>query len=299
MPISYTKLGWMNNSPPAINAANLGAMDDALKSVIDHANTIEAGADVTATALPTAIKGGTATTTPADTDVVPGIDSGNARRFYTWANIKSALGAVFAPLTHASRHQHGGADEIATATPTANAIPKADGIGKLDSWVSDATTSTKGKVQLATDGNTDAGKAVQANDSRLPIVGTFTPTVIAISGGEATYTTQYGQYVKIGKLVHVDIHLNFNKNTLSGGIRISGLPYTPKSATLYRACANISYHQGINVNANYQNIGGYVTYGAPYIILVQNSFTYNAALITDTNLSASSVIIVSADYVID
>lgn len=149
MAINYTKRGWTNNSPPAINSANLGAMDDALKSVIDHANTIEAGADVTATALPTAIKGGTATTTPADTDVVPGIDSGNARRFYTWANIKSALGAVFAPLTHASRHQHGGVDEIATATPAANAIPKATSSGKLDAWISDASTSTKGKVQLA------------------------------------------------------------------------------------------------------------------------------------------------------
>ena len=140
---------------------------------------------------------------------------------------------------------------------------------------------------------------MQANDSRLPVVGTFTPTVAAIGGGEATYTTQYGQYVKIGKLVHVDIVLSFNKNTLSGGIRISGLPYISKSATSYRASANISYHQGINVNANYQNIGGYITYGAPYIILVQNSFTNNTVLITDTNLSASSVIIVSADYVID
>jgi hypothetical protein len=36
---------------------------------------------------------------------------------------------------HASNHQHGGSDEIATATPAANAIPKADGSGLLDSWV--------------------------------------------------------------------------------------------------------------------------------------------------------------------
>lgn len=246
MPISYTKRGWTNNSPPAINAANLGAMDDGIKQACD------------------------------------GVDALNV-----------------APVAHATSHKHGGSDEIATATPSANAIPKADSSGKLDSWISNASTTVNGKVQLATDGNTDAGKAVQANDSRLPIVGTFTPTVIAIDGGEATYTTQYGQYVKIGKLVHVDIHLNFNKNTLSGGIRISGLPYISKSATLYRASANIPYHQGINVNANYQNIGGYITYGSPNIILVQNSFTNNTVLITDTNLSASSVIIVSADYVID
>lgn len=45
---------------------------------------------------------------------------------------------TFARLDHASRHQHGGDDEIATATPAANAIPKADGSGKLDSGWLDA-----------------------------------------------------------------------------------------------------------------------------------------------------------------
>ena len=40
MPISYTKRGWTNNSPPAINAANLGAMDDGLKLAVDALNTM-------------------------------------------------------------------------------------------------------------------------------------------------------------------------------------------------------------------------------------------------------------------
>ena len=40
---------------------------------------------------------------------------------------------------HASEHQHGGADEIATATPGANAVPKADALGDLaDGWIPDA-----------------------------------------------------------------------------------------------------------------------------------------------------------------
>ena len=39
MSISYTKRGWTNNSPPAINAANLGAMDDALKLMADTVDT--------------------------------------------------------------------------------------------------------------------------------------------------------------------------------------------------------------------------------------------------------------------
>ena len=47
MPISYTKRGWTNNSPPAINAANLGAMDDGLKNAIDALNNMgDAGQQV-------------------------------------------------------------------------------------------------------------------------------------------------------------------------------------------------------------------------------------------------------------
>ncbi len=45
----------------------------------------------------------------------------------------------------------------ATAIPTASKIPIADGSGKLDDWVTDADTSNKGKVELATTGETDTG----------------------------------------------------------------------------------------------------------------------------------------------
>lgn len=49
------------------------------------------------------------------------------------------VGTDFPTLNHASRHQHGGADEVAVATSAANAIPKALGSGKLDtSWLPDS-----------------------------------------------------------------------------------------------------------------------------------------------------------------
>jgi hypothetical protein len=41
------------------------------------------------------------------------------------------------PTTHATSHQNGGADEVATATPANNAIPKAGSTGKLaNGWLS-------------------------------------------------------------------------------------------------------------------------------------------------------------------
>lgn len=58
-------------------------------------------------------------------------------------------------------------DQHATATATASRVPKADGSGKLDTWVSDGTTTVKGKVELATDGEVAANVVVQGNDARL------------------------------------------------------------------------------------------------------------------------------------
>lgn len=52
----------------------------------------------------------------------------------SWDQVSGAGGAP--PGSHASTHQHGGGDEVATATAGANAIPKADGTGKLDAgWL--------------------------------------------------------------------------------------------------------------------------------------------------------------------
>jgi hypothetical protein len=73
------------------------------------------------------------------------------------------------PTSHASSHQHGGADEVATATPGANAIPKADGSGSLDAWVThlDLTSSapedvTKAAAAVGT--GTDAARADHKHD---------------------------------------------------------------------------------------------------------------------------------------
>ena len=52
------------------------------------------------------------------------------------------------PTAHAVSHKHGGTDEIATATPSANAIPKSGDTGKLDAgWMPAASTTTSGTVK--------------------------------------------------------------------------------------------------------------------------------------------------------
>lgn len=80
----------------------------------------------------------------------------------------------------------------ATATATANKIPIANGSGKLDTWVSDASTTAKGIVELATDGEKAANVAVQGNDSRINDgIWTFltTPLTSTSWDGDARSTT--------------------------------------------------------------------------------------------------------------
>ena len=81
----------------------------------------------------------------------------------------SRLSDARTPTSHASSHQHGGSDEVATATPGANAIPKADGSGSLDAWVTHlGLTSaapedvTKAAAVVGTD--TDAARADHKHD---------------------------------------------------------------------------------------------------------------------------------------
>ena len=68
---------------------------------------------------------------------------------------------------HAEKHQIDGEDPIGTLDNIDGGIPYLDTNGMLDSRVSDASTTTKGKVQLAADGEEDATKAVNGTDSRL------------------------------------------------------------------------------------------------------------------------------------
>ena len=70
-----------------------------------------------------------------------------ARNAVTWSTM-TGIPATFAPSAHAASHRYGGTDEIATATPTATAIPRADGSGRLaNGWLPLPGASSLGGVQ--------------------------------------------------------------------------------------------------------------------------------------------------------
>jgi hypothetical protein len=57
--------------------------------------------------------------------------------------------------------------------------------------------------------------------------GTWTPVYLASVSGTATYGIQTGYYRKIGSVVFAAFRIRGNKDTLSGDLRIDGLPYAP------------------------------------------------------------------------
>ena len=66
--------------------------------------------------------------------------------------------------------------------------------------------------------------------------GTFTPTLGAHSSdGTHSYTTQVGNYTKVGNVVHIWMQMTINtlntSGTISGNLEISGLPYTSANTT--------------------------------------------------------------------
>lgn len=57
--------------------------------------------------------------------------------------------------------------------------------------------------------------------------GTFTPTVVGTSTtGTATYANQLGKYTRVGRLVTVEIYLNWSGGTGTGDLQFGGLPFT-------------------------------------------------------------------------
>jgi hypothetical protein len=83
--------------------------------------------------------------------------------------------------------------------------------------------------------------------------GVFSPVVIGLTtGGTATYTSQLGNYTKIGKRVFFDIFVEWNSHTGSGEMRVSGLPFLSASSSI-SACT--VWHRNYALAANNILIG--------------------------------------------
>ena len=129
-----------------------------------------------------------ATTPLAGTEVLPIVQSG--------ATVKVAVSDLTA----------GRAISATQITLTAGNVIPANGYG-----VDFAATSGTGTSELLADYEE----------------GTFTPVVIgSTSAGAATYDFRIARYTKTGRMVQIEIAMQWNSGTGTGNLQISGLPFT-------------------------------------------------------------------------
>lgn len=128
-----------------------------------------------------------------------------------------------------------------SSTPAASTVPIADAGGKLDSWVSDASTGTKGKVQLASNNGTTSGTAVQADDYRLPGRTYLASDLSPSSSTTLADITGLGQAVVANGIYEVEIEVIFQTAAATTGINISvNGPASPDTVLLRRVCRTSS-----------------------------------------------------------
>lgn len=123
MPISYTKRGWTNNSPPAINAANLGAMDDGLKNAVDALNNMgDTGQQAVKEigAAPASTTGGKLVNkiTEAGYSLAPATGADNLDNIADGTNYKRVQAAK------ATTINSGALDDVATEATQTGALPQ-------------------------------------------------------------------------------------------------------------------------------------------------------------------------------
>lgn len=113
----------------------------------------------------------------------------------------------------------------------------------------DTMTGALAATDLTLSGGVYLGGTGSANKLDDYETGTFTPIIDPTgAAGSGTYTTQVGSYVRIGDLVHVNIRLGWSAHTGTGGMRITGLPFT--SSNSY-AGLSVSYRDGLTISSGH------------------------------------------------
>ena len=128
--------------------------------------------------------------------------------------------------------------------------------------------------------------------------GTWTPTLTgASSDPTVTYTTQTGQYTKVGRVVHVQCSIV--PATYSGGsgvLRIAGLPFTSGSSTFY--VTGSAYLDGVDIGASRTWATSYVAPGVSHIRLITSQNNGAASDVLVGGVSAGDNIIIGITYMV-
>lgn len=105
------------------------------------------------------------------------------------------------------------------------------GIGDADTFGGELPSFYRNAANMNSGTLPDARLSANVILTSNIIEGTFTPVLVGIStAGTGTYTTQIGNYQKIGNWVSIRIILVWTAHTGTGNLRITGLPYSGNAA---------------------------------------------------------------------
>ena len=166
---------------------------------------------------------------------------------------------VVSPNTAATKYQQTGGvhswyNAAAGAAGTAITFTQAmtlDASGRL--LVGPTSANTSGGILQLSSGITFPATQVASSDANTLDdyeEGNFTPTISGTtSAGTGTYTTQFGRYTKIGRVVTCDITVTWTAHTGTGNLEIAGLPFSVLTTTDYTASASIGYFENVALTA--------------------------------------------------
>jgi len=153
-------------------------------------------------------------------------------------------------------------------------------------------------IQVDADGLKFNGDTAAANALDDYETGTWTPTWTDGTNADATYSTSVGTYTKIGNKVLVKCYVIITAlGTMSGSLRMQGLPFTSSATTANYSTAHFGYGVNLAITAG-TNPSGYVEVGANYIVCKKWDSTTGVSSFTTSNLSANGQVMISASYTV-
>jgi len=236
MAIGYTKNVWVNGGAPALNAANLGHVEDGVKACAD---ALDAQGTLTAAGRTDANAIGAAT---------------GATTALKLANLASPASTtqqgVITKVTNAAEVTTGTSANAITPATLKDSTPPLNGIKFPATQVPSADANTLDDYE--------------EGSCTLAVAGTTT-------AGTHTYTVQVGNYTKVGRRVSVDFTLAISSKDvgMAGNVIISGLPFATSSVINYVAGLSIGYLNGHTLTANFTEIIGRVVSSVTSISLFE------------------------------
>jgi len=166
-------------------------------------------------------------------------------------------------------------------------IPNVDTVGSLGN-------SSNRWNNLYLSGGVYLGGTGSANKLDDYETGTFTPIIDPTgAAGSGTYTNQQGSYVKVGDVVHINIRLGWSAHTGTGGMRITGLPFTSSNAY---GGLSVSYRDGLTISSGHTcNVAVIPSNTTAYVYEISTG-TDNASLVAMDSVVAD--ISISGTYTV-